>query len=235
MQHIARTAVNLVKPYRLKSFLFLIFTKPHIGSPRRSNQNCNLLCNPLELSVNKTNIALTVKTTYKVCLTGGIFVSAMRTTHCLLDTGAGVNIIHFSVLPSSWNHYMKRDSKQKMRTVIKQSLPLDKLIFLHLHQRKLNTRVRFDVAPHPDLDTLLLSALSDCFDYGTFPSERQVVPWHSKRVAILSHTILSRNNNTFKSSSRYFENSADDSVGNDSTHDTAWVARRILLQLYTQY
>lgn len=110
----------------------------------------------------------------------------MYTAHCLLDTGAGINIIRSSLVPTSWFKRIKRDKLPTLQTATKQPLSMDGFILLNLRLGDLNTRIWFGVAPHLALDIFLGTAFIDRFIRSIFPSERKVVPWHSKLVAIMT-------------------------------------------------
>lgn len=54
-----------------------------------------------------TNVAFMSKPTCKIGVTHGKFVKAMHTAVALLETRAGVNIIHSTLIPPQWRNAVK--------------------------------------------------------------------------------------------------------------------------------
>lgn len=116
---------------------------------------------------------------------------------------------------------------------MKQPLPLDGLILLNLRLADLHTRIWFGIAPHLADDTLLGITFIDRFIRGIFPSEHNVIPWHSKPVAIMARTQLSK-------IERISQLVLDDPVSaaylqvhDDPSHYVVRVARQDVLQPYS--
>lgn len=106
--------------------------------------------------------------------------------HHFLDAGAGVSILHRSLIPTGWKNCSRRHDLQRLRTATKNRLSLDGSMLLHLHLDKLCTRVWFSIALHLAVDILLGTTFIDWFMSGIYPAGRKVVPRNSQSVAIVA-------------------------------------------------
>lgn len=116
---------------------------------------------PLDFPSGNANIHFAARPTCHFKISYGITATLMRIAHGLFDTGAVVNLIQSSMIPTSWAHHIKRDGLPTLRTATKQLLLLNGLILLHLRIGDLNTRVWFGVAPWLAFDVLLGTAFID--------------------------------------------------------------------------
>lgn len=128
------------------------------------------------------------KSTCGLNVTYAITANTMHISVSVLDTGAGVNLTHASLIFSTWQNRIRCNSLSKSRNAKRQPLQLDGKIILHLRLRHLQTSVWFSNAPQLAVDTLLDTAFIKHFIRGSFPPKRKIEPWNSPQVAIFTST-----------------------------------------------
>lgn len=122
-------------------------------------------------------MAIKDKPTYKIGMIYGESVKAMHTAVALLDTRAGINLIHFAPIPPEHENSVRNVSLQRVRIGTKKSHRIKGVITLHLRPGDLCTRIWIGIAPQPAVNMLLGTVFIDCSIRGMFPSERKVVLW----------------------------------------------------------
>lgn len=84
---------------------------------------------------------------------------------------------------------MERNKPSTLLPATKQQLPLGGLILLQICLEHLNTQICFGIAPNVAVKILLATTFIGRFIHGIFSAERNVVPWNSQLVAILSEKV----------------------------------------------
>lgn len=161
------------------SYIFPAVKKTLNKHPGRKDAVNVLLSEPFEFPTKCTDIAFTAKQTFKVCINFGIFHFTLLTACCLFNSGAGVNLCGFSMIPPSWTSPIKRQNVVQLQTATKKPYLLDGLILLHHHLGELSICIWFGIASNLAVQILLGSLLVDRFIHGSFLPERKVALRHS--------------------------------------------------------
>lgn len=88
-------------------------------------------------------------------ITYGATIKKLRTAINLLDTDAGVNLVHPSLITTAWKLCILRYEFSRVRTATRKLLQLDRSIPSHPLLGDLCTRVWFGIALHLDVVILL--------------------------------------------------------------------------------
>lgn len=153
---------------------FVPLSQPHYQSPTiSSKQTTALSLEPLESAPPPmpTDIALTSRPTYDLCILYGISSTFLYTSVCLLNTEASINLIRSEMILQNWASRVNRTCLPFLCTATKQPLALHGVILLHLCFGDLKTPVWFGVAQHQTVDMLLRTSFIDRFIRGIFLSE----------------------------------------------------------------
>lgn len=122
-------------------------------------------------------------------LTDAVTVINFRTAIGLLNTGAGVNLVRPSPIPTGRKYHNKRLDLPGLCTATRRTLQLDALIILHLRLGDQCACVWFGVALHLAVDILLQTTFKDQFIHGISPTESKVEPWSSSPVATVARKL----------------------------------------------
>lgn len=109
----------------------------------------------------------------------------MRSASRFLNTGAGVNPTHLSMVPPGWTSSIEHEDVPQLGTVAKQTQFLDRLILLHLRSCKLSTRIWLGVAFYSAIESMLYTPFVDRFICRIFLTYRKAVPCHSQPISLL--------------------------------------------------
>lgn len=97
---------------------------------------------------------------------------------------AGVNLVHYFLIPNKLRNRMKLNRLLTLYTATKPPLSLDGLILQHLRLGDFNTRIWFWMAPNLSVDIELGASFIYHFKSGNFPPKRKFTSWHSEVVSI---------------------------------------------------
>lgn len=125
--------------------------------------------------------------TYRCQTSFGTSPVAMLIPQCLLNTGAGLNLVNRTLIPKTWAHRIQRESLPKLQTATEQPLHVKEKILLHVRFEYLCVEAWFGIVFNLAVDIFISTSFIDKLIRGIFPSKRKVVSWHSDSVAILSN------------------------------------------------
>lgn len=95
-------------------------TKYLLVRPQETNV---LLLELLDFPMETSNIAFTVKPTYRLCISYGAAATVTHSADYLLNTGTGVDLVRQSKLPRKWTHRIERSRLSTLCTAKKRPLP----------------------------------------------------------------------------------------------------------------
>lgn len=147
----------------------------------------------------------------------------MKLVTIVLDTVAGKHLTDSLFIPSSRKSKIKRISVPSLSTAGRQSISAIGVIMLHFCIGDVMVRAWFGVVDNLAVFVTFRISFIDRFVKGIFPSERKVVPYHSKTVTIMT---------SFENDTIYtivFEDEVNDSDGAFSR-----VARHVWLRLVSE-
>lgn len=130
----------------------------------------------------------------------------MHIVQCLHDTGLWLNLVNRTLVTQSRTQRIQSGSLPKLRAPAKQPLHVEGNIFLHVLFAKTDVKKRvffnvqwlfgrsssicvvvcFEVVSNLGVYMLIGTSFVDGFICDKFPSKGNVVPWHSRTVAIIS-------------------------------------------------
>lgn len=128
------------------------------------------------------------KSTNKVAIKIGINSEERQPYICLLDTGAGTDLINKASLKREWLSDIKRQQLRGLRTVTKEDVLFGGTIPFFVKIGKIKVRVWFEIVEAFAVDILLGTYFIDGYFRGIFLSERKVLPRHSALLQLLSRS-----------------------------------------------
>lgn len=123
---------------------------------------------------------------YKLHISIGIHSHTLPPTECLLDTGAGLDLMNASLVHKVSTSFIKNTKLLRLLSAIIELIQFHKTILIHLRIENLVTRYWLEIVPNLAVSLLLETLFNDRFIRRLFPSKRKFVPWHSKPVAIFA-------------------------------------------------
>lgn len=99
------------------------------------------LARPIQFPSQVSDISLTAKPTYKLWISYEPIITVTHKARGLLDSGAGVNLIHSSTILNAWKNRIKWNKVLTLGTVTKQPLALNGLILLHFRLGDFSTQI----------------------------------------------------------------------------------------------
>lgn len=156
----------------------------HGPSPVKFTEECIFQVQP-------TAVALLPKSTYIFTFELGVNTQQFGPQTCLLNTGAGLNLISKASQKRQIFTNIKKQKFSRLRTATKEPISLRGKILLFISMNELSVRVLFGIVENLAIEVLLRTSFIDRYIRGNFPSERKVVPWNYSPVP-----ILSRNNSS---------------------------------------
>lgn len=161
-------------PHHHESLLFLVLQSTTESRLVHPLEPTVLLSEPFTFPMKPSDIAFTAMLIYKLSISFGTITTVMHTANCLLNTGAGVNLIHFSMVSRERTHHTKRDCPQTLCTAKKKTfaIEIDPSTFLGY----LYTRMWFGVGPHLLVDIFLATSFIDHFIREILLSGRKLAP-----------------------------------------------------------
>ena len=130
-------------------------------------------------------IALFKKRNYKVVVRVGTSETDAKEVTAILDTGAGPNLASKELLERSWLPRIRPTTDPGLTAATRQRIHVDGKILLTVRLGDLTARVYFGIVERLAVPLLLGTSFIDRFIDGVFPRTRQVVPIHSRPVAIV--------------------------------------------------
>lgn len=144
---------------------------------------------PLPIFSRESNIAFMAEPTYKCRVTYGPKTNSKHAATCLLDTVAGVKLINFSLINTSWKSRIKLESTSKLRTETRRPVRLDGLNFLHLRIHDISTCVSLGCVPHLAVNIFIGTAIIGRFIREIFPVQRKFVSRQLPPFALLTRNL----------------------------------------------
>lgn len=95
----------------------------------------------IPVDTTTTDVAFCPKPTYKLHVSIGIRSHTLTSIECLLNAGAGLNLINASFVHKKWTCHIKHTNLPRLRTPTKEPIQLYGAILLHLRVPDLLTRV----------------------------------------------------------------------------------------------
>lgn len=126
------------------------------------------------------------KPTYRVRISVGVTSQSMMTVASLFDTGAGPNLVNKSFIPRNWHRYVEPIEQPQLRTATREHVNVEGVIPMFVRIGDLRVRAWFGVVENLAVDILVGTSFIDRCIRGIFPTERKIVPWHSRPVSILT-------------------------------------------------
>jgi len=130
-------------------------------------------------------ISLFKKRNYKIGISVGVQASITHPVTCVLDTGAGPNLINKDFLPPSWTDKIRPAQDPGLIAATRQAVSIEGVILLHVRVGELRVRVWFGVVSKLAVPALLGTSFIDSFIRAILPLDRKILPLHSPPVAIL--------------------------------------------------
>lgn len=110
----------------------------------------------------------------------------MKPVTSVLYTGAGPNLADSRIILSHWKEKNKARCGPSRSTTGIQSIAVIGVILLHVRIKYLKVRAWIGIVDNLSVSLLLGTYFIDHFLKGIFPSDRKIVPYHSKPVPILT-------------------------------------------------
>lgn len=170
---------------------------------------------------------------YKLRISYGPWNLVMHTATRFRDTGTGVNIISFSMIPTEWWNWTIRKKLPTLHTATKEPLQLNGLIPLELLHTNLNTQFWFGIATNLAVDVLLGTILWTLLNEVYFPPKK-VGPLHSQSVALPSGKVKRIDKATNGNPEEDWTTNTQQPV-EGLKHGLAWVARQTVLKPFTHH
>lgn len=126
------------------------------------------------------------KVTYGANISVGVSSSGLLTVKSLLDTGASLNFINKDFSLQAWKEYFKTTGSPQMFTANCAFEDVEAIVPLFIRTGDFFIQARFGIVENLAVDALLGSSLFGLCIRRIFRTERKVIPWHSRPVAILS-------------------------------------------------
>lgn len=133
------------------------------------------MTSPFRSLSGDAEVHLATEPTSELQLSYIITATVMWIAHCLLRTGAWLNLIHLSMITTNCAYWIKQKGSPTLCTATKQPLPLKRLNLLNLSIGNFSSRVWFRLASQLANDRLLGTPFTDRFIRGVFPSKRKVL------------------------------------------------------------
>lgn len=152
----------------------------------------------------------------------------MQAVKCLLDTGAGLNLIDQAVVPFHCSNRIKQSNAPCLRTASRE--PSHRRYYTSSHppwKCKSTSLVRH--RPKFSHQYAFWIIIFDCFIRGIFPAESEVVPLHSYHVAIQATKLLCQENISSVSPITILTSNTSTHLNNTETYSLR-VTRQILLR-----
>lgn len=109
----------------------------------------------------------------------------MWTINIVLYVGAGLHLIDSSYITPAWEKLISPVRDPGLTAADRQEISILEVILLHVRIRDLRIKSWFGIVENLSVSVLLERNFLDRFIKDIFPSERKVVPYHSKMVSIL--------------------------------------------------
>lgn len=123
-----------------------------------------------------TTVTLHAESIYKVSIESGINSIQLQRHTCLLDIGAGLDLINNASLKKEWQTDIKRQQFPGLRTATKEPIILDGTILLIVKIGELKVRIRSENVENVVVNTLLGASFIDRYIRGIFLSKIKVLP-----------------------------------------------------------
>lgn len=127
------------------------------------------------------------KPTYCARISLGVLSNAKLTVASSWDMSLGLNLITKDfLLQACWKESFKSSKTPQMRSAKSIVATVEVIVPLFVRMGDLRVRTWFGVAKILTLDGMLGTSCTDRCILGIFPTEREILPWNSRPVAIIS-------------------------------------------------
>lgn len=183
--------------------------------------------------INISNVAIRSEPTEKPRHSYEVTAATIRTATCLLDTGAGFDLVDSTDLPSKWTNHINRGKMAHIRTATQDPLRVEKKVIHYLCIGYLCVRVWFVIVHNFAVDILLGTTFINRFKLGVFPAKRIFVQSRYHPVAIILG--MQCNQHTHKSTSHVGASLAKPSADDEANSHPVSIARQNRLKSHSEH
>ncbi|CAN8075422.1 unnamed protein product [Agarophyton chilense] len=123
---------------------------------------------------------------YKVRVTMGLRSNSSRLTTAVLDTGAGLNLVHSKLLPFDWQDFVQARKTPRITDASRRPMDIKGIVPLYIHLERFKIRTWFLVCPSLGADAILGTSFIDRYIKAIYPGLRKVAFYRPPSIPIIS-------------------------------------------------